>query len=205
MSSALSKHIEDRWETVEESPGIWVTRPMGNTNPQHDDDDSWCTDSEEAVLLAQHTDEALQRQHNDAEDLPVILPDEYETSDAEHDSDVEMHESGWAWHARLPDTVFVPDSEEDLVEKEDSNAGDEQTKADGKGTEASTVEVGNGLGDSTDSNFDSDEVLSGDEYVLRSLERAPSGPAPERCQRPCDSTDSDLDSDEVLSGDEQIW
>jgi len=113
---------------------------------------------------------------------------------------MEMHESGWAWHACLPDTVFVPDCDEDLVEKEDSNTGDEQTKADIKGTEASTVEVGNDSGDSTDNNFDSDEVLSGDKYVLRSLERAPSGPAPERCKMVCDPTDSDLDLDEVLSG-----
>jgi hypothetical protein len=97
-----------------------------------------------------------------------------------------MHESGWAWHACLPDTVFGPDCNEDLVEKEDGNAGDEQTKADNKGTEASTVEVGNDSGDSTDNNFDSDKVLSGNEYMLRSLQRAPSGPAPERCKMVCD-------------------
>jgi len=51
----------------------------GNTNPQHNNDDgSWHTNSdhfEEAVLLAQHTDEALQWPHNDAEDLLVIVPD----------------------------------------------------------------------------------------------------------------------------------
>ena len=77
MLSALRKHIEHYCETVEESPGIWVTWPMGNTNPQHDNDDgSWRTNSdhfEEAVLLAQHTDEALQWPHNNAEDLLVIL------------------------------------------------------------------------------------------------------------------------------------
>jgi len=85
----------------------------------------------------------------------VVTLDEYELSDMEEGeidgSDVEMLEdSGWAWKAGVPDAAWCSRADEEGIEQDDilsrSDAMDNS--------------------DSSHSDSDSDELLSGDEDVL---------------------------------------
>ncbi|KAJ6604695.1 hypothetical protein DFH09DRAFT_1123524 [Mycena vulgaris] len=162
-----------KWETIEESPGIWVTRvigitPRGAGDSSDDSGDSMASiESEDAWEQAQREfeleDEALEAGYV-VPSLPVNA-DHYEASDAEVDSesDVDMAEggckteetddgcasdSGWTYAAHVRDTCWMPESEDVVPSAEDG--------ANGEGSDE----------DSADSDFDSDEILSGDEASL---------------------------------------
>ncbi|KAJ7865672.1 hypothetical protein B0H13DRAFT_1636960 [Mycena leptocephala] len=167
-----------QWETVEESPGIWVTRPI---EPANDSDES----VESPDRWGQEADNKLEPAYVAAA-LPVEAHD-YETSDAESDGDGDINmvgdepsikkeeekdelsieeeddgDPGWTWEADIPDACWFPrgamlegegEGEIDVAveEAEDQGSDDDEDQ--------------DSDDDSADSDFNSDEVLSGDEIV----------------------------------------
>ncbi|KDQ51944.1 hypothetical protein JAAARDRAFT_40561 [Jaapia argillacea MUCL 33604] len=166
ISSSLSERFQDRWETVLESPGVWVTRPMvakcpeptgvDRTEDEDDDDDATLSDQEgddakddielEYYRQLSVDDEALEIPMTDYN--PKIRPNEYEGTDDEGDSKTPEGENeapGWYQDYRGLDTAY------------ESGKDDEKPKTKKKRRDSDDV-VG--------SDWDSDEVLSGDEYVM---------------------------------------
>ncbi|KAJ7492580.1 hypothetical protein FB451DRAFT_539204 [Mycena latifolia] len=178
-----------KWETVEESPGIWVTRAIGitprgtATGSEHDsaDDstssyDSYHARQEAWELELEMKDKALEPGYV-APSLPINAH-RYEAQDAESDVDMAADESvpdeaddssafdpGWTYEAHVPDTCWVPPESEDedviLLTAEDEDEGNAEGNEEVEGVELVEEDL-----DSADSDFDSDEVLSGDEPTL---------------------------------------
>ncbi|KAF8216198.1 hypothetical protein K438DRAFT_630509 [Mycena galopus ATCC 62051] len=159
-----------KWETVEDegSPGIWITRPVDPT-------DSETTDSEVS------DEDAKLEPGYVAPALPVQTQN-YETSDAESDVDMTMDDPsikreqeddellieedteedddpGWAFDPNIPDTCWAPSDAPEPEANVDVQAADEGSLSE------------DAAEDSADSDFDSDEVLSGDEGVLAAGQR----------------------------------
>ncbi|KAJ7487641.1 hypothetical protein B0H11DRAFT_1103566 [Mycena galericulata] len=169
-----------KWETVEESPGIWVTRAIGIA-PRSAASDS-DEESNTSMATYEEASEVWERER-ELQDVALApgyvapaLPVQarhYETSDAESDGESDEHmpvddesvedgDDGWAWEANVPDAgwgetleVHLPDPEvgETDVEGTLETSGDEIMDEDSED-------------DSADSDFDDDEVLSGDEGIL---------------------------------------
>ncbi|KAJ7181698.1 hypothetical protein C8R43DRAFT_277534 [Mycena crocata] len=170
-----------QWETVEESPGIWVTRTTGIDLLDSSDDASSdnSSDGSPASPKGSHSarvdpmelaweleDRALEPDYV-APILPVAA-DHYDPSDTESDveGDVEMvredskedGDDGWTFEANVPDSCWVSPPEEDPMFTADA-------PEDGAETEEITMIDESSDEDSADSDFDSDEVLSGDEFL----------------------------------------
>jgi len=164
--TSMRKYRKESWETVEESPGIWITRLMsarimGDSDTEFESE----YESSDAEEFDELPDELLEpgeryEQLLDASPTPdtgpVITLDEYDSGDdSEEGSDVEMtDDSGEAWKAGVPDAVWACESDEDEIVVSDS---------DGSGVSS---QVDHSLDSDAGSDFDSDEVLSGDEEVL---------------------------------------
>ena len=155
--STMKKYRNEVWETVEESPGIWITRLMSARIMDDSDGESEKSDAEdfeERPSELWDTGEIYEKLLDDppSPDIgPIITSDEYELSEeeeeAEEGSDVEMMEdSGETWKAGVPDAEWASNSEED-----DSIVSGVSSQMD--------------YDSEVDSDFDSDEVLSGDEGV----------------------------------------
>jgi hypothetical protein len=167
----LNNRLQDSWETVEEAPGIWVTRLMMSRNMADSDSESEASDLEGVEELPSKLwDPAtVDQQALDAPPAlnsgPTITSDEYELLGAEEGEDgcdVEMtdDDSGWEWKAGVPDAVWNPGSyekENDVIELDDNGVG--------VPSQLTLVDDDSGS-DDLDSDFDSDEVLSGDEDVV---------------------------------------
>jgi hypothetical protein len=164
----VNKRRKEVWETVEETPGIWVTRLMTSRIIADSDGESETSDAEgfEELPSELWAPGDMYEQALDATPAPVTGPvitsDEYELSGEEVDegSDVEMmDDSGWAWKAGVPDAVWASESDEDEVIELDDNGArvSSQLGSVDDGTDS----------DDVDSDFDSDEVLSGDDVVMR--------------------------------------
>jgi hypothetical protein len=166
MASYVGDRAEGRWETVEESPGIWVTRPKADMDAAESDEDSGNSsecDIEDYETLYQREDEALEGLE-DAPENPVLYSDRYESS-PEAESDIEMtdgdsseHDADYAWQANISDRVYFPSDKSDNDTGKGEGEGETQDEEGEDGAET--------LGDDSDSagsDFDSDEVLSGDE------------------------------------------
>ena len=162
----MKRYRNEGWETVEESPGIWITRLtsariMGESDSECEEYDSEDEEPPLELLDPWDRDEKLLDATPTPNTGPVITSDEYELSSEEgseagEGSDVEMmDDSGEAWKAGVPDAVWPSESDEDeIVVLDNSNS--------------SQVNHGSDL-DAADSDFDSDEDLSGDEEVMKRI------------------------------------
>jgi hypothetical protein len=206
LRSDLSNRTHERWETVEESPGIWVTRPMAALEVEVDDDsddvdDNGSDDDEYDGDSDAHSDafDKLQIRDYFHQQSNAIRADAYDTDDDEDeqieageadvkaedendDSDVQMSDPGWSFNPREADatwpTVLKDDDGDDADVEEDAEGNEGEQPDDGKSetavndsSEKDEEEYGNmavddfEVSDSADSDFDSDEVLSGDEAI----------------------------------------
>lgn len=167
-----------KWETVEESPGIWVTRALGIaprsatsiTGNDSSDESNTSTATDEDIeaweRAAELEDEALEPAY-----VAPILPVEarhYETSDADSDgeSDIDMAvdeleegDDGWTYEANVRDAGWGESQDEDTEE------GTLEVEGNVK-IEGEVVMAEESDDDSADTDFDDDEVLSGDEFIL---------------------------------------
>jgi hypothetical protein len=164
--STMKEYRHEAWETVEESPGIWITRLMsarivGGSDSESEDFDAEDVEKRPSELWnPRDIYEKLLDAPPSPDTGPVITLDEYELSDKEEEavneegSDVEMmDDSGEAWKAGVPDAAWASDSEEDeVIVLDNDNISEVSPQVD----QDSEVE----------SDFDSDEVLSGDEEVV---------------------------------------
>jgi hypothetical protein len=179
LRSTFSTRTNERWETVEETPGIWFTRPMGdpekekfekgdNSNELDNNLSDEAAVNDESAELLEAQDEALDDHARPVDDTPVLTIDHYEQSDHDDDSSSDS-DMGWSFHPRRPDSVFVSEGEDYAVEAD----GDNGRELDGEVSMDVDDEVDQ-LQDSDDvagSDFDSDEVLSGDELLVLNLKR----------------------------------
>lgn len=204
LRSDLSNRTHERWETVEETPGIWVTRPMASLEVEvEDDSDDMDDNSSDDNEHGDGTDAGIEArsklerrdwvyQHSSA-----IRPDTYEdepsgadTADvnvdgeAQDDDDVQMSDPGWSFNPQVMDAAWPTilkcvdddDNEEEVVQG-DGESDDEksQTTVDTSGDESDSDSDDDAYGNmavddfdvssTADSDFDSDEVLSGDEAI----------------------------------------
>ena len=156
--STMKEYRNEGWETIEESPGIWITRLISARIMGDSDSESENSNAEELEKRPPELWDSIvmYEQLLDAPPTPdtgpVITLDGYELSDEDEksgDSDVEMmDDSGETWKAGVPDAVWASESDEDEVVVSDNDASDL---------------------DDADSDFDSDEDLSGDEEVVKKL------------------------------------
>ena len=114
---SVEKYRNEAWETVEESPGIWITRLMtarimGESDGESENSDPEDREDRPSELwdLGDIYEELLDAPPT-PNNGPVITLDEYELSDGEEeeaeDSDFEvMDDLGAAWKAGVPDAVF---------------------------------------------------------------------------------------------------
>ena len=174
MRSTFSSRTNERWETVEDTPGIWVTRPMGDPAQLkfEDEDDSNEPDNnysdasalwDELQKVVSDQDQALEDHLLPVDSGPVLslTMDHYEQSDRDDDSSGDM---GWSFHSRRPDAVFLSDEEGDAMDVDNgAQAGCE--------VDINVDDTVDQLCNSDDagSDFDSDEILSGDEMVLNTV------------------------------------
>ena len=163
----VNKCRNEAWETVEESLGTWITRLMSARIMGDSDGESVnSSDAEDFEVRPSElwNTNLIYEKLLDAPPTPdtgpVITLDEYELSDeeekeeeADENSDVEMmDDSGEAYKAGVPDAVWASESEEDEVIASDNDISEVSLQVD--------------HGSEVDSDFDSDEVLSGDEEVV---------------------------------------
>lgn len=207
LRSDLSKRMHERWETVEETPGIWVTRPMaselvvevednsddqdlnGSDDDQYGDDESeagikiglqgWVTKPSGAIRVDAYTTETdSEGDDEQIEDSKSGAKAEEQEQDID-DIDVQMSDPGWCFHPREADAAWPTIIQENESEEEQNDDGDPKA-----------------AGDKQDAVGDKDSEAYGnmavDDFDVSS-ESADS-----------DSADSDFDSDEALSGDEVI-
>ncbi|KAJ7783830.1 hypothetical protein DFH07DRAFT_206331 [Mycena maculata] len=148
-----------KWETVEESPGIWVTRAVGialrSSSGDSGNESDTSTATENELFGEWERARGLQDEAMEPDYVAPLLPvaaQHYESSDAESDSEPDRDmavdesiaeesddalDSGWAYQANVPDAGWGEETVEGTLEGDD--------------------------GDSADSDFDDEEVLSGDD------------------------------------------
>lgn len=159
-----SFHDTERWETVEESPGIWVTRPLSRNEPiaESEEDEDYDVDDVDMAPKVMN-------------DGPVISGDCYEMTDMEADDEADELEGADA--NSLSDVMMVDDpglsfkaGVPDVDWPELGVAGERDVVV---GDPLHTPEPG--IADESDnepgSDFDPDEVLSGDEDTLAAGQR----------------------------------
>lgn len=183
LRSSRSSRVQERWETVQESAGLWATRPMANPHEDTDEDSDEpdCGGSDE---VSETEWDAHQEEMDDALDgdsvpflwngNPAICTEEYE---AEVYPDMDMDEDSESdFDPTNPDKEFFDD--DDMVEEAPDDAVRDvaprvevEVEAhnpvqDGSETMVSDVT----LSDSdAASDFDSDEELSGDEAAQEEM------------------------------------
>ncbi|RDB18226.1 hypothetical protein Hypma_000466 [Hypsizygus marmoreus] len=189
LEDALLFPAKQAWETVEEYPGIWLTRLI----PMQDvDDNDKGSDSDSASDSSMYDDKFDDDRacHDRAlanpppVDGPILLSPGYETSDEEEEAlvkvedgelqvigsdgpeDIEMDtDSGWAIEANVPDQPWGSESEMtdvgDAVAEAEAAAAEVDLQAEPVGDD--DVDTLDPDSDEADSDFDSNEDLSGDE------------------------------------------
>ncbi|KAG6843902.1 hypothetical protein H0H87_011910 [Tephrocybe sp. NHM501043] len=188
-----------QWETVEESPGIWVTRTVetGDVDEREknngEDEWPWDEDELEGKTLHEVEDEHLTQPFID--DGPVLTRPGYDTSDDHSSDDEEMivdeedgqidenmsEDTGAAFQAHLPDAAWDTDNlnlkkakpgeltSESHDDAGDNNNHDEQIGVKSEAEDAGSMVTLDSDSDIADSDFDDDEIMSGDEEVMRSV------------------------------------
>ncbi|KAJ7900393.1 hypothetical protein B0H14DRAFT_2673483 [Mycena olivaceomarginata] len=145
-------------ETIEESPGIWATRPIESAMLSDEDEELEPGYAAPILPVESHNYETSDAESDDgnmAVEDPSIKREQMD-GELELSVDEEVEEDdtdpGWTYDPNVPDTAWLPGDAMDPPEAE--------TTAEGAGVQVADAE------DSADSDFDSDEVLSGDEWVL---------------------------------------
>lgn len=175
----------ERWETVLEASRVWVTRPTTGIRANSNSDinsDAYMSDEDPHEKY----DNALSEDSDDDRErrTRALFLNEYEESELD-DDDMDV-EPNWSSHAHLPDRTWDSNSDLDVdaCADADENSGGASSndvitvkseERDDKGVEA----VPNGSDDSmssADSDFDDDEVLSGDEGLLEYAKLLNTGP-----------------------------
>jgi hypothetical protein len=105
-------HKFEKWETVEETSGIWVTRLQDRVDEDGDDD------SDDGSIVRQREDEALENSGVKAlEDTVkvIIRLNEYDISEDSEEDDYEMDDldPGYSWEANIADAVWTNSEESD--------------------------------------------------------------------------------------------
>ncbi|PPQ97046.1 hypothetical protein CVT26_001269 [Gymnopilus dilepis] len=158
----LEKH--ERWETVQESPGLWVTRlqgpPKAEGSEEFEWDEYWAADVDDPFELE---DKMLE---NPPPEETIMRPDEYSISDDDLEVEAETRDIGF-FNPGGRDTVWL--SEEEQVDELVDDDYDPENAEGIDGAEESAMDDDATLDDSDEpgSDFDSDEVLSGDEQFIR--------------------------------------
>jgi len=151
----LSKQKSEKWETVAESPGIWVTKLKVQEKsaavksvvvlPEDDEDAT--------ALLDQTYDDELVKPPT--EDVPVQLKNYLfdHDDDLEGDKDAMEEDPGYAWHAAILDGVWGSSSDEE----------DELEEEEGTSTLNGDQDMNSISSDSVDSDSGDEDVSTGDE------------------------------------------
>ncbi|KAJ7837587.1 hypothetical protein B0H14DRAFT_2791282 [Mycena olivaceomarginata] len=161
---------EYKWETIEESPGIWATRPIESAMLSDEDEELEPGYAAPILPVESHNYETSDAESDDgnmAVEDPSIKREQMD-GELELSVDEEIEEDdtdpGWTYDPNVPDTAWLPGDAMDPPEAETTAEGAGVQVADGSDEDSDLDE---GLAeDSADSDFDSDEVLSGDEWVL---------------------------------------
>ncbi len=144
----LSKQDSEKWQTVEESPGIWVTKlkAQGKLTGNSDEDD------EDSNIYEQKYDDELVKPPT--EDVPVHLKNYMfdHDDDLEGDKDAMEEDPGYAWHPATLDGVWSSSSDQE----------DELDQEEGTSTLNGDQEMNSTNSDSAESDFD-EEVSTEDE------------------------------------------
>jgi len=194
LRSDLSHRTHERWETVEESPGMWVTRPMASLEVELDDDtddaDDNSSDYDEHGGLDESMEARAKLEMRDwvYQQSDAIRADAYKTDEDEGEADeevedeaqddVQMSDPGWSFNPRGADVAWPTGLKnkdvdgENVKENEGGEDGERIERIADHNSNEDEEEYGNmEVGDFeqssvADSDFDSDEVLSGDEDII---------------------------------------
>ena len=166
---------ENGWETVETHDGYWVTRSTAqpishlDDNEDEEDEESQSSDDQDDV-------ETQSEVYDPNDDGPVLLSPPYEDDmEMSEDGDVEMFEDGEAMVANVWDAPYDAEDENEAEAAEEEDDRNPQLSGEQGALEAiasgSSITQGSDVADQSDSDmagsdFDSDEVLSGDEDIL---------------------------------------
>ncbi|KAH8106510.1 hypothetical protein DFH11DRAFT_1712013 [Phellopilus nigrolimitatus] len=193
---------EEKWETVEESPGIWSTRPVveRETDAETQISTSDSEDMDDAYMKRE--DNALDEEYEEQlYNGPVIRLEEYESdTDPAGDqglqgSDEEMeYAPGLNWPKNGVDATWTSDTSSDSEHQSQGSAENpEITIEQGSHQEqvqaGSTATVGDAWVEITDNNTTNNTALASEKDE-------------DDGDDDMSSVDSDFDDDEVLSGDE---
>ena len=167
---------ENGWETVEDDVGSWVTRlttqPMIHSD---DEEDNGGDDGDDDQDQDQDDEETQSKVDDPNDDGPVLLFPLYEDDvEMSEDSDVEMFSDGEAIRANVWDTPYDAEGEEDEDDAVAAEEDDRNPPPTGERDALEAIAGGSSVTQKSDqpdsdmdgSDFDSDEVLSGDESVL---------------------------------------
>lgn len=173
LRSEFSQCIWERWETVQTDADVWVTRPILDRFEQlenSDGEDFW-DDADDDTVGARESllrDRALA----DESDEEVIQPDEYESTDEESGvsdgSDDEMEDADWTFQAGVSDAIYDPSTDSDMEDQLEEDCSDCAPVTKTELDDGAVAVKPEDPYDSADSDFDSEEELSGDEYVIAS-------------------------------------
>ena len=173
----LSLRVPERWETVEERPGIWATRPLVHRNAEEEEDE-W------DIKSVNSWEEGYAKQENIGNKFnigPVKHYEDYDTVDDNASDVCEQEElpDDLAFLAGAPDAGYYP-----------TIAGSEPVEV---------VEASAGIYDS----WATHEVHESHEDAERPVEQSVSTPSTVTDDE-ASTVDEDFDSQEELSGDEDI-
>lgn len=108
LRSDLSNRTHERWETIEETPGIWATRPMASLGVEvednSDDMDENGSDSDDHGKQKDAKEAELEMREWAYQQSDAIRADTYETEEEDNETkedktrekvDVQMSDPGW--------------------------------------------------------------------------------------------------------------
>ncbi|KAF4574248.1 hypothetical protein EYR40_006038 [Pleurotus pulmonarius] len=179
----------ERWETVEVTPGVWETRLVGDVGDQAPQDadsavneaddgeddcdpDSFMYDPNEPVTLEGRTLGRASEEGTAAVRTDVVVQAGYESPGDEESDTMAVDEGPGATDDEDPGWEIndITDTDWPESDKEDEEDNDEAAAPESDRVEVEdAVQEGKYADDSADSDFDSDEELSGDEDALRGI------------------------------------
>ncbi|KAF7968871.1 hypothetical protein HWV62_29140 [Athelia sp. TMB] len=196
-SSRCSARVQERWETIQETPGVWATRPMHNLLEDTDDDSDEpdLNDSSEDSC-DEHPEPGEGRMQDEAlepgaapfrwDHNPAIASEEYEIDPVSAMDVFDDSGSESDFDPSAPPREYI-DRYDIVVESDASNHGvPGRVSASGDHEQGSEMIAVSDVtfadsDNSADSDFDSDEVLSGDEVALEEVRAWQAGGWPKSC------------------------
>jgi len=151
LRDASSLRDFEKWETVEESPGIWVTRLKDDGSLESDDSDVDDVDDEDS------TERGDFQPPND--DFPVHLRNYTLDSDDDGDDEDAMEEDpDYTCHHAYPDAAWLSCDEGDKADKE--------YKEEDTSTLSGDQDMDTISSDSADSDFNDGDIFTEDESLV---------------------------------------